>query len=115
MSKFEKWNETLSSLSPRSPAQTALVSSMGASSAAFQQTRLSCRWQLASPISWPLIVIVVSRAMLLFFGFGVTSGLNPTRLGALAFGSFAGGERDLFDPRAQPAVLRTLPSSHSAD
>jgi hypothetical protein len=45
--------------------------------------------QLASPISWPLIVIVVSWAMLLFFGFGVTSGLNPTSLGALAFGSFA--------------------------
>jgi hypothetical protein len=27
--------------------------------------------------------------MLLFFGFGVVSGLNPTSLGALAFGSFA--------------------------
>ena len=27
--------------------------------------------------------------MLLFFGFGVLSGLNPTSLGALAFGSFA--------------------------
>jgi hypothetical protein len=89
MSKFEKWNETLSSLSPRSPAQTALVSSMSASSAAFQQTRLLMSLQLASPISWPLIVIVVSWAMLLFFGFGVTSGLNPTSLGALAFGSFA--------------------------
>jgi len=89
MSKFEQWNQTLSSLSPRSPAQTALVSSMGASSAAFQQTRLLMSLQLASPISWPLIVIVVSWAMLLFFGFGVTSGLNPTSLGALGFGSFA--------------------------
>ena len=27
--------------------------------------------------------------MLLFFGFGVVSGLNATSLGALAFGSFA--------------------------
>ena len=89
MSKFEKWNETLSSLSPRSPAQIALVSSMSASSAIFQQTRLLMSLQLASPISWPLIVIVVSWATLLFFGFGVTSGLNPTSLGALAFGSFA--------------------------
>jgi hypothetical protein len=85
MSKFEKWNQILSSLSPRSPAQTVLISSIGASSAAFQQTRLL----MASPISWPLIVIVVSWAMLLFFGFGVTSGLNPTSIGALAFGSFA--------------------------
>jgi ABC-type multidrug transport system fused ATPase/permease subunit len=89
MSKFERWNQTLSSLSPRSPAQTALVSSMGAGSAAFQQTRLLMSLQLASPISWPLIIIVVSWAMLLFFGFGVISGLNPTSLGALAFGSFA--------------------------
>jgi hypothetical protein len=46
-------------------------------------------YMLASPISWPLIVTVVSWAMLLFFGFGVTSGLNPTSLGALAFGAFA--------------------------
>ena len=52
MSKFEKWNETLASLSPRSPAQTALVSSMSASSAIFQQTRLLMSLQLASPISW---------------------------------------------------------------
>ena len=89
MSKFENWNQTLSSLSLRSPAQIALVSSMNASSSAFQQTRLLMSLQLASPISWPLIVIVVAWAMLLFFGFGVTSGLNPTSLGALAFGSFA--------------------------
>ena len=62
---------------------------MSASSTAFQQTRLLMSLQLASPISWALIVVVVSWAMLLFFGFGVTSGLNPTSLGALAFGSFA--------------------------
>jgi hypothetical protein len=89
MAKFEKWNQTLAALSPRSPAQTALISSMGASSASFQQTRLLMSLQLASPVSWPLIAVVASWAMLLFFGFGVTSGLNPTSLGALAFGSFA--------------------------
>jgi hypothetical protein len=89
MSKFEKWNQTLSALNPRTPAQTQLISSMGASSASFQQTRLLMSLQLASPISWPLIFVVVSWAMLLFFGFGVLSGLNPTSLGALAFGSFA--------------------------
>ena len=89
MAKFEKWNQTLALLTPRTPGQTALISSMAASSASFQQTRLLMALQLASPISWPLIVIVVSWAMLLFFGFGVVSGLNPTSLGALAFGSFA--------------------------
>ena len=45
--------------------------------------------ELASAISWPLIVIVVSWAMLLFFGFGVMSRLNATSLGTLAFGAFA--------------------------
>jgi hypothetical protein len=89
MAKFEQWNQMLSSLSPRSPAQTALISSIGADSEVFQQTRLLMSLQLASPISWPLIVIVASWATLLFFGFGVISGLNPTSLGALAFGAFA--------------------------
>ena len=89
MSKFERWNQTLSSLEPSSPTQRALISSMDASSASFQQTRLLMSLQLASPMSWPLIVIVVSWAMLLFSGFGVISGLNRTTLGALTFGSFA--------------------------
>ena len=89
MSKFEKWNETLSALTPRNAVLTLLISSMGASSASFQQTRLLMSLELASAISWPLIVIVVSWAMLLFFGFGVVSGLNTTSLGALAFGAFA--------------------------
>ena len=45
--------------------------------------------QLASSISWPLIIIVVAWAMLLFCGFGVLSGLNPTTVAAVAFGAFA--------------------------
>ena len=88
MSRFEKWNETLS-VSRGTPAQTQLLSSMSASSAAFQQTRLLTSLQLASPVSWPLLLIVVSWAMLLFCGFGVLSGLNGTSVAALAFGSFA--------------------------
>jgi hypothetical protein len=62
---------------------------MGASSQSFQQTRLLMSLQLASSISWPLIGVVVSWAMLLFFGFGVLSRLNATSVGALAFGAFA--------------------------
>jgi hypothetical protein len=44
---------------------------------------------LASPVSWPLLIIVVSWAMLLFCGFGVLSRLNSTNVVALAFGAFA--------------------------
>jgi hypothetical protein len=89
MPRFEKWNETLSSLSPHTPAQIQSLSSMIASSSAYQQTRLLTSLQLASPFSWPLLVIVVSWAMLLFCGFGLLSGLNATSAAALGFGSFA--------------------------
>jgi hypothetical protein len=89
MPRFEKWNETMSSLTPHTPAQTHLLSSMIASSSAYQQTRLLTSLQLASPLSWPLLVIVVSWAMLLFCGFGVLSGLNGTSAAALGLGSFA--------------------------
>jgi hypothetical protein len=89
MSRFEKWNETISSLNPHTPVQTQLMSSMIASSASDQQTRMLTSLQLASPFSWPLMVIVVSWAMLLFCGFGVLSGFNGTSVAALGLGSFA--------------------------
>ena len=47
--------------------------------------------QLASSVSWPLVVIVVSWALILFCGFGILSRLNATTLTALAFGAFAVG------------------------
>ena len=59
MSKFEKWNDTLASLTPHTPQQTELLSSIRSISASFQQTRLLMSEQLASSISWPLLVIVV--------------------------------------------------------
>jgi hypothetical protein len=91
MPRFETWNETIAALAPHTPAQTQLLSSMIASSSAYQQTRLLTSLQLASPISWPLLIIVVSWAMLLFCGFGVLSGLNATSAAALGFGSFVVG------------------------
>jgi hypothetical protein len=89
MSRFAKWNEMISALHPRDPAQTQLLSSMIASSSGYQQTRMFTSLQLANPFSWPLLLIVVSWAMLLFCGFGILSGLNPTSVAALALGSFA--------------------------
>jgi len=89
MPRFEKWNETVGSLTPHSPAQTQLLSSMIASSSAYQETRLQTSLQLASPLSWPLLIIVVSWAMLLFCGFGELPGPNGSSVAALGFGSFA--------------------------
>jgi hypothetical protein len=89
LSKFEEWNNTLASLTPHTPQQTELLSSIRSISASFQQTRLLMSEQLASSISWPLLVIVVAWALLLFCGFGVMSGMNPTSVVALGFGAFA--------------------------
>jgi hypothetical protein len=89
LSKFEKWNGIVASLAPHTPQQTELLSSIRSTSASFQQTRLLMSEQLASSISWPLVVIVVGWALLLFSGFGVMSGLNLTSVVALALGAFA--------------------------
>jgi hypothetical protein len=56
-----------------------------------EQTRLLISLQLASPVSWPLVVIVVSWALILFCGFGVLSRINSTTIVALGFGAFAVG------------------------
>jgi hypothetical protein len=89
LSKFEQWNDMLASLTPHTPQQTELLSSIRSISTSFQQARLLMSEQLASSISWPLLVIVVGWALLLFCGFGVMSSLNPTSVVALAFGAFA--------------------------
>jgi hypothetical protein len=88
---FRLLNGVISSLSPHSPAQTQLMPTIGAQAAAIEQTRLLMSLQLASPVSWPLLIIVVSWAMLLFCGFGVLSRYNATSVAALALGSFAVG------------------------
>jgi hypothetical protein len=88
---FVMMNQAISSLSPKTPAQTQLVGTIGVNAGIIEQTRLLMSLQLASPVSWPLLIIVVSWAMLLFCGFGVLSRLNSTNVVALAFGAFAVG------------------------
>jgi hypothetical protein len=89
LSRFEKWNDMVASLAPHTPQQTELLSSIRSVSASFQQSRLLMSEQLASSISWPLVVIVVGWALLLFCGFGVMSGFNLTSVVALGLGAFA--------------------------
>jgi hypothetical protein len=86
---FTLMNQEIASLNPKTPAQTQLIGAIGANAAIIEQTRLLMSLQLASPVSWPLLIIVVSWAMLLFCGFGVLSRFNATSVAALALGSFA--------------------------
>ena len=86
---FMAMNAGIASLNPKTPAQTQLDGTIGVNAAIIEQTRLVMSLQLASSVSWPLLNIVVSWAMLLFCGFGVLSRLNATSVVALGFGSFA--------------------------
>ncbi len=84
-------DEYVASLDPKTPAQRQFAAAAGADSGAIEQTRVLISMQLASSISWPLVVVVVSWALILFCGFGLLSQLNGTTLAALAFGAFAVG------------------------
>jgi hypothetical protein len=84
-------DEYVASLDPKTPAQRQFAAAAAADAGAIEQTRLLISLQLASPISWPLVVIVVSWALILFCGFGLLSRINATTLAALALGAFAVG------------------------
>jgi len=87
-----RWlDEYVASLDPRTPAQRQFAAAAASDLAAVEQTRLLIALQLASSISWPLVVIVVSWALILFFGYGVLSRVNATTLTALGLGAFAVG------------------------
>jgi ABC-type antimicrobial peptide transport system permease subunit len=88
---IKELDEYVASLDPKTPAQRQFAAAAAADIAALEQTRLLISLQLASSVSWPLVVIVVSWALILFCGYGVLSRLNATTLTALGFGAFAVG------------------------
>jgi hypothetical protein len=81
----------ISSLDPKTPAQRQFVGAAAADAGVIEQTRVLISMQLASSISWPLVIIVVSWALILFCGFGLLSRITGTTLAALGFGAFAVG------------------------
>jgi hypothetical protein len=84
-------DEDVAALDPKTPAQHQFQTVAAGDASAMEQTRLLISLQLASPVSYPLLVIVVSWAMILFCGFGVLSRINPTTVVALGLGAFAVG------------------------
>lgn len=87
--ELKSLNASIASLSPKTPMQTALLPTIGVNAGIIEQTRLLMSLQLASSVSWPLLEIVVSWAMLLFCGFGILSRLNATSVVAVLVGAFA--------------------------
>ena len=88
---LKEMDKYVASLDPKTPAQRQFAAAAAGDAAAIEQTRVLISLQLASSISWPLVVIVVSWALILFCGFGLLSKLNATTLAAVAFGAFAVG------------------------
>jgi hypothetical protein len=88
---FGQLNDNIALLKPTTPAQTAAMPAINVSVGVLEQTRLLMSLQLASPISWPLLIVVVSWAMLLFAGYGVLARLNGTAVIAALIGAFAVG------------------------
>jgi hypothetical protein len=88
---FERLNEGAAELQPKTPQQIAALPTINVSIGIIEQTRLLVSLQLASPISWPLLIVVVSWAMLLFAGYGVMAKLNGTAVMATFVGAFAVG------------------------
>ena len=78
---------SLASLNPATETQKEALSAAKLNLGLMEQTRLLLSLQLASPITWSLVVIVVAWSLFLFCGFGVLSGANPTTLVALGLGA----------------------------
>ena len=88
---FQQLNLGAARLQPTTPDQIAATPTINISIGIIEQTRLLMSLQLASPISWPLLGVVVSWAMLLFAGYGVLARLNGTAVIAAFIGAFAIG------------------------
>jgi hypothetical protein len=88
---LREMDEYVASLDPKTPAQRQFAAAAAGATSAIEQTRLLISMQLASAITWPLVVIVVSWALILFCGFGLLSRINGTTLAAVALGAFAVG------------------------
>lgn len=86
---LREMDEYVASLNPQTPAQRQFAAAASTNASLIEQTRLLISLQLASPVSWPLVVIVVSWSLILFVGYGVLSRVNWTTIVALGFGAFA--------------------------
>ena len=91
VSSFERFNEAAALLTAKTPEQMSALPQINLNIGIIETTRFLMALQLASPISWPLLDVVVSWAMVLFAGYGVMARLNGTAVVAAFIGAFAVG------------------------
>ncbi len=95
-------DDYLTPLQPTSPAQKQALAAATVNFAFMEQTRILMSLQLASPVAWSLLIIVVLWASFLFCGFGVLSGTNHVTIAALGLGAFAATAMFLILDLSQP-------------
>jgi hypothetical protein len=89
LDRWEKIFDALGALNPSTPAQKDAMATANINLGIMEQIRLLMSLQLASPIVWSLLIVVVAWSSILFCGFGVLSGTNPTTLAALGLGAIS--------------------------
>ena len=87
VNRYEPIADSIAALNPSTAAQKDALAAASLNIGLMEQTRILMALQLASPVSWSLLIIVVAWAMFLFWGFGVLSGSNPTTIAVLGLGS----------------------------
>jgi ABC-type multidrug transport system fused ATPase/permease subunit len=79
----------LNSLDPSTDAQKRALAASQQTVNSIAQSRLQMSFALSSPVSYPLIYIVLAWAVMLFCGFGLMSRANAMSVVMLAFGALA--------------------------
>ena len=82
-------NAFLVGLKPANDMQRQVLAAAVAHYGQIGETRLLMSLQLSEPISWPLILTVISWSCLLYCGYGVLSRPNATTIVTLALGAAA--------------------------
>ena len=81
--------QALNAFHPSTDAQTHALAAAKATSEAIGQSRLQMSFALSNPVSYPLILIVVGWAVLLFCGFGLMSRGHAMSMVAIFVGACA--------------------------
>ena len=89
VNRYEPIADAIAALDPSTAAQKEALAGANLNIGLMEQTRILMSLQLASPLSWSLVIIVVAWATFLFWGFGVLSGSNPTTIAVLGLGAIS--------------------------
>jgi hypothetical protein len=98
----------LDTLHPATDEQKQVLARARQIGATIGQARLQMAFALTDPVSYPLVIIVVSWAVFLFCGFGLLSKHNPMSFVAVAVGAMAVSTAMYLIMGRQLSVFRTV-------